>query len=570
MKRAVLVSLALLVTAPAAADELESPIIALSEVDWNAAAATLPDRGNDTPAATFARLNAITAKRFAGIDKSSVPVLLPFDVDAFRQDVADNKPEAASSDKYFGQFHPTKFFLPGPAGYDATFTLSNKEDGLKIRFAKPIVFEISGAAFVYALDGPSHIEKETPPPKELSEAFPGIRRILSEAHLRYVFERFGVPYVLSIQCYDMHPSSRHLGCKEADPLALRFLKLLRLAGGAPAKLQEPKIDLSRPQAKSDFTFYAPGDLIENTGWHKMPGRIDHHVYARIRFPIAHAPAYVKSQSFLPWGDCYRTGRVGRLGKKGGVYRCKVNDKPLVFDESAAVNFTYPWRDNFCEQRDFLVGQCPGGYGHQGEDIRGSKCVLKNAEADRCLPYQDYVAAVHDGVIRRRAGNLAAYIVVNSANDHIRFRYLHMNPKFMDADGLLNGRQVSEGEIIGQVATWGDFEQGTSYHLHFNIQVFTNIGWVWVNPYMTLVAAYERLIDGRGTEIKPGDPEPPVPIKLPVILHPAPPPASPAPASAAAPAATPTPPAGVEEQAAESAKPQHRRRLRHRRRHKSEE
>ena len=55
--------------------------------------------------------------------------------------------------------------------------------------------EITGAAFVYALDGPDHIRKEFPPPKELDELFPGMRRILREAHVRYVFERFGVPYV---------------------------------------------------------------------------------------------------------------------------------------------------------------------------------------------------------------------------------------------------------------------------------------------------------------------------------------------------------------------------------------
>ncbi len=79
------------------------------------------------------------------------------------------------------------------------------------------------------------------------------------------------------------------------------------------------------------------------------------------------------------------------------------------------------------------------------------------------------------------GNLGAYIVVNDANNHVRFRYLHMNPKMMDDDGLLNGRQVSEGEIIGKVADWGDFENGTSYHIHFNIQVFTDVGWVWVSP-----------------------------------------------------------------------------------------
>ena len=114
------------------------------------------------------------------------------------------------------------------------------------------------------------------------------------------------------------------------------------------------------------------------------------------------------------------------------------------------------------------------------------------------PTSTTVAAVHDGMIRRMPGNIGVYIVVNNANEHVRFRYLHMNPKTLDADGMVNGRQVSEGEIIGKVATWGDYENGTSYHIHFNIQVFTNIGWVWVNPYMTLVAAYERLIGGRGT------------------------------------------------------------------------
>ena len=563
LKRAVLVSLALLVGGPVAAGEMESPVITLSEVNWDAAAATLTGHTTEPPAAAFAGLNAVTAKRFAGIAKSAVPVLLPFDVDAFRKDASGGNADAASSDKYFGRFHPTKFFLPGPAGYDATFVAS----GFDSHFDKPIVIEITGAAFVYALDGPNNIEKELPPPKELTDAFPGIRRIFSEAHLRYAFERFGVPYVVSMQCYDRPPMHRHLSCREADPIAVAFLRQLRTAGGTPAKLHDPVSDLSRPTAKSDFTYYSPGDLIENTGWRKMPGRTDYHVYARMRFPIAFAPAYVKSQSFMPWGDCYRTGMVGRMGKKGAPYRCRVNDKPLVFDESAAENFTYPWRDNFCEQRDFLVGQCPGGYGHQGEDIRPAQCVLNNAEADRCLPYQDYVAAVHDGVIRRMPGYLGAYIVTNNENEFVRFRYLHMNPQFMDADGLLNGRQVSQGEIIGKVATWGDYKNGTSYHLHFNIQVFTSIGWVWVNPYMTLVAAYERLVGGRGTEIRPGEPAPPVPVKLPVILQPTP--AAQAPTASA----SPEPPAKVKEASRERAKlhryrHRHYHRIRHRRRHEA--
>ncbi|HEY5379682.1 MAG TPA: M23 family peptidase [Pseudolabrys sp.] len=564
MKRAVLVSIAMLIGGHAAAGEMEKPVVTLSEVNWDAAAASLTDRGSETPAEAFARLNAITGKRFSDIAKSSVPVLLPFDVDAFRKDTADGKAEAASSDKYFGQFQPTKFFLPGPAGYDATFVTT----GFKTSFEKPIVAEISGAAFIYALDGPSHIEKETPPPKELTDIFPGIRRVLSEAHMRYVFQRFGVPYVLSIQCYDMRSSSKHLGCKEADPIALAFLRLLHTAGGAPAKIQEPEIDLTRPAAKSDFTFYSPGDLIENTGWKKLPGRTDYHIYADIRFPIAYAPAYVKSQSFMPWGDCYRSGIVGRMGKKGAQYHCKLNDKPLVFDESAAENFTYPWRDNFCELRDFLVGQCPGGYGHQGEDIRPANCVLFNAQGDRCEPYQHLIAAAHDGIIRRMPGNLGLYIVVNDKNDHVRFRYLHMNPKMLDEDGVLNGRPVSEGEILGKVATWGDFKQGTSYHLHFNIQVFSEIGWVWVSPYMTLVASYEHLINGRGTEITPGEPTPPIPDKPPVILHLAPTPEPAAPTASAPSLSTPLPPPKIEKPKQAAREPERPRKRRHiRRRHK---
>ena len=516
MRLAVLVGAGLLLATAAAAAEVEAPRVSLSQIDWDAAAASLSDRGDGPPAAAFARLNTLSEKRFPGIAQSSVPALLPFDVEAFGKDVAAGQADAATSDKYFGDFRPSKFFLPGPAGYDATFFYDPEK---KDDYRKPIEVEITGAAFVYGLDGPDH--QEVFPAPALESSYPGIQRILREAHVRYSFERFGVPYVVSIQCYDRPPSGRYLSCREADPVAVKFLQLLRTAGGAPRPVAEPHVDLARPTAKSDFNYYSPGDLIPDTGWNKMPGRADYHVYARMRFPIAEAPAYVKSQSFMPWGDCYRSGRRGALGKKGASYECRRNGIPLVFDESAAANFTYPWRDNFCEVRHFLVAQCPAGYGHQGEDIRPANCVLYNEGADRCLPYQHTVAAVHDGMIRRNPRQLAAYIVVNTPNDFVRFRYLHMNPRFMDQDGLLSGRRVREGEIIGKVGTWGDYANGTSYHIHFNIQVFTKVGWTWVNPYMTLVLSYERLIGGRGTEIEPGEPAPPIPAKVPVVEHPAP-------------------------------------------------
>jgi hypothetical protein len=73
---------------------------------------------------------------------------------------------------------------------------------------------------------------------------------------------------------------------------------------------------------------------------------------------------------------------------------------------------------------------------------------------------------------------------------------------MDADGLLNGRIVDEAEKIGVVSNYLDHPNGTSRHLHFDVQVFTRDGWLWVNPYVTLVSAYERLIRRRGREVGP--------------------------------------------------------------------
>ncbi len=76
----------------------------------------------------------------------------------------------------------------------------------------------------------------------------------------------------------------------------------------------------------------------------------------------------------------------------------------------------------------------------------------------------------------------------------------MNPKLLDADGLLSGRKVREGETLGKVGNFDKRENGTTYHLHLDMQVPTEQGWVFVNPYMTLIAGYERLIGGRGREI----------------------------------------------------------------------
>jgi len=499
-----------MIASVAGAGEMQSPRMSAASPDWDAAAASLPDKPAGTTPEIFSKLNAALGARYPGIAQSPVPVLLPLDPAPLLKD-----PKAEGADAVLGGFRPSKFFLAGPAGYDVTFFIDPgivpDVDG---SYSKPAEVELTGAAYVYELDGPDIAEVREP--KNL-DGFPGIRRILREAHVRYAFERFGVPYVVSIECFDGRPRPKRLSCHDADQIALRFLRTLHVVGGTSVDRRAgPHVRIERPQTQSlVFTYYPSGNLIDRSGYKSLGGRPDDHVYAQIRFPLVEAPSFAKSQSFNPWGDCYRTGRNGRLGRKGALYSCKRNGLPLVFDESSPQNFSYPWRDNFCEARDRQVGQCPGGYGHQGQDIRPSSCVLRNAEADRCEPYQHNVAAVHDGMIWRNTNQVAAYVVVNAADAHIRARYIHMHPKQMDADGLFSGKVVRQGDIIGKVGTFDEKERGTSYHLHFDMQVMTRDGWVWVNPYMTLVASYERLISARGTELPKEEP--------PVAAAPAPPP-----------------------------------------------
>src|SRR5690606_9414724 len=75
-----------------------------------------------------------------------------------------------------------------------------------------------------------------------------------------------------------------------------------------------------------FDYHPPGDLVEGSG----QGRVDDTVYAPgMRFPIENAPAYANSQVYNPGGY---------LGPAGG--------------QCDAVNYSYPWRDNYCEIRQW--------------------------------------------------------------------------------------------------------------------------------------------------------------------------------------------------------------------------
>jgi hypothetical protein len=492
-------------TAGLAADEFRTPAISAARVEWRSALDQLRSEINTQPdiasAFTFSgrwrlpafdprstpalvQLNAVTSQIFTGIGRSPVPVLLPFDTAAFLDARQNGAPASLSMSRYQADFRPADLFDAGPAGYDAVFSLEPRPgDGMPQRtFAKAVEVQITGSILIYDIRDPLGGKGE--PVKALSAQFPDLRRFIREGYVRYAFTRFGVPYVVSIQCLDSAPRPQRLACREAYPVAERFLKALRITGGQPAR---PRMDIpsgiaERPQEKSlDFTYRPAGDIIANSGFRKQGGRADLTAYSQIRFPLEKAPAFVRSQSF-------RSRRS--------------NDKPLLLDESVGGNTSYPWQDSFCEARSFGVGQCPGGFGHQGQDIRPAPCPPHTEGASRCEPDRQAVAAVRDGVVIRSPKAQAATLQINTRNEHIRFRYMHMNPASLDADGILNGRHVEEGEKIGVVSNYLDRPNGTSRHLHFDVQVFTREGWLWVNPYVTLVSAYERLIRGRGREIGP--------------------------------------------------------------------
>lgn len=480
MKLGVITGLLLSVAVSVQAEEILRPRLATAVVEWPsvfAAAARihgLRAKSHERETDALNRLNAASEPYLSDVAASAVPVLAPLDIEALLRDQA----KAAASESllnsgmYFFGGQPPRFFLAGPAGYHAVFSIQTSDirELSDINLPDPVEIHISGLRIYHELD--EHPTPEMRPVPALEAQFPGLRRAYAEGHLRYIFTRFGVPYVVSIECFDGRPRILRLVCAQADRIAVLFVNALRLVGGTPQNLAppEPPLVVRPPLPSPTFTYYGPGKIFPGSGFRGASGRADYTVYAPIRFPLEEAPAYANSQ----------------------IYRARPGKGRDTSD------YAYPWRDNFCERRGFAVGQCPGGIGHQGQDLRPAPCRQPLGN-DRCDPAHNLVA-VRSGAIMRSPKQEAVYIVVNNANEHIRFRYLHMEPRKMDEENLLSWRDVREGEVIGQVSTYSKKENGTTYHLHFDIQVPTKYGWVFVNPYMTLVVAYEQLVGGRGTEL----------------------------------------------------------------------
>jgi murein DD-endopeptidase MepM/ murein hydrolase activator NlpD len=196
----------------------------------------------------------------------------------------------------------------------------------------------------------------------------------------------------------------------------------------------------------NFAYLQPGDLAPGSG----RGLNDATVHVpNLRFPIERSPAYANSQV---WGVGGQSGPPGS--------QCDVK------------NFSYPWRDNFCETRQWEMPLCPAGVGHQGQDLRAADCT-KDVHA---------VVAVADGTIT----HIGSYSVYLTSADGTRFDYLHMSHVAVTV-----GQHVTLAQRLGMVSNV--FNAATTVHLHFNIrQNIVDHGLVFVQPYMSLVRAYERL------------------------------------------------------------------------------
>lgn len=214
--------------------------------------------------------------------------------------------------------------------------------------------------------------------------------------------------------------------------------------------------LAATASAAPFTYEPAGELIPGSG----TGRVDDKVYAPgMRFPIELAPVYANSQVYM---------NGGMYGPGGG--------------QCDAVNYSYPWMDNYCEKRSWDMPLCPGGTGHQGQDLRPSTC---DNDKYWC------VAAV-DGKIT----NIGSYSVYLTAGDGTRHDYLHMSSSSVSVS---SGQSVARGAHLGRVSN----NMGgtpTTIHLHYNIkQDVAGVGFVYVPPYMSLVKSYEALLGISATD-----------------------------------------------------------------------
>ncbi len=243
----------------------------------------------------------------------------------------------------------------------------------------------------------------------------------------------------------------------------------------PEEPEEPEPPVDEDEYLQDdqgriFSYVPVGELLPNSG----PGHTDTTIYRPdILFPLEDA-AFLNSQVYRYGGS------QGSLnGMEGG--QCESS------------NYSYPWQDTFCESRSRSQIMCPDG-GHEGLDIRAASCIPESGAVH-------WAVAVEDGRIVGLADS--KYTVKLQTEDGTLYRYLHLK---MDELAVSDGDYVVKGQRIGKV--WNDFynssgeKVATTYHLHFEMyqnyapDEETDPVFDQVNPYMTLVNAYEKKLRGE--------------------------------------------------------------------------
>jgi murein DD-endopeptidase MepM/ murein hydrolase activator NlpD len=205
-------------------------------------------------------------------------------------------------------------------------------------------------------------------------------------------------------------------------------------------------------AFADDRFLRPGDLIPGSGQGVTGTDV---FYPGMRFPIEQAPAFAGSQLY---------GVGGLKGRDG--------------DSCDDANYTYPWRDNFCELRKTDLAMCASG-GHQGQDLRPATC--------RANYY--WAVAAEDGVIAQ-VGRFG--VTLQTASGTL-YRYVHLNTSDLAVHEM---QKVSRGDRIGKISNnWVD---RLPIHLHFDIKDAVKIGEreevVFMPPYTSLVQSYKTLLE----------------------------------------------------------------------------
>ncbi|WP_295558042.1 M23 family metallopeptidase, partial [uncultured Hyphomicrobium sp.] len=251
-------------------------------------------------------------------------------------------------------------------------------------------------------------------------------------------------------------------------------------------------------AKAGFAYYPPGNLYERDSGR---GRADRFVYMpNMVFPLKLGDGLFPHMNSQIWG--YGGGGWNGKGAAGG----SEND-PRNFDPMKQ-------RDNYCEVRGWDMPLCPGGAGHQGQDIRPPSWKDNYWEA----------VAAEDGTIVSVTSNTTVQLKTDNGTDYY---YLHMHPKSIT---VKTGSKVKQGQVLGKVSRYMGGKIGTSLHLHLQVRQRIQVGaktlQVYVPTFPSLIVALRKakgldpgigpdgtLIAEAGMEI--GAPPAPQPTPTPV-------------------------------------------------------